>query len=381
MAEMQNTAFELDDGMTEAERNYFSTGGDVNNQLANENQRQAPADDGQQPDREGGAPPPPVDYGDEIVEGEATPRRVSFQRFEREQQQRMDLERRIHDMQVNGARVEERLAILQQALQEPGGPAAGEGPATPAPLERPDPQQDIFGYANYLETMVNQLGSQLEQVNGKINAYETQITSDNAQRQSDLQYFDSLNQYAGRQPDFVSAYQYLMQNRAMELMAQRYPSATIEQLRAAAVPSDVTQIMQEEERDLYRSAREGNRNPGADIYQFARLRGYQPQQRQAANGQGNGAAQPQRAGTPLGAPPGGRQVAAVPAGRSSATDIVNAIRNGQGAARSLGNVSGGGNVGLNSRSLADMSEDDFADVYNAVMASNNKQAIRDLMGH
>src|SRR6516162_6265725 len=361
-----NQELHIDDGMTPAERSYFQSGGDVSDQLSQENRDQpAPAE----PPAEG-TPHEMPSYGDEVVAGEPHPRRIDFQKYQAEQSARMEAERQLHEMRVAGARVEERLNILQQAIAEPES-----APAAPTPRrERPDPQQDIFGYAAWLEDGYNEQQAQLAEINRQIAEYRDNISTGQAEWEQRTAYLNTLNNQAGRDPNFLPAYSYLMLNRAAELMANSYPGATRDQLLQAAqrdLPVDVQNIIQQEERDLYRNAFEANRNPAEDIYRLARVRGFQPQpQQQQPAAQPQRQQQPARPGTPL----SGTPAPAVPRpGSQSATDVINQIRNGQVAARSLSQVSGNAAPGgLTAEMLANMSDDEFAAAYAELMSKGNK---------
>jgi hypothetical protein len=142
----------------------------------------------------------------------------------------------------------------------------------------------------------------------------------------------------------------------------------------ARIPPDIADMLRQEERDLYKSAFDGQRDPAADIFRMAQLRGYRPPAPapKAGNGAQPGAAPAAQArpGTPLGAP------AAAP----TATDIVASIQRGQQAAQSLSNVSGNAGIELTPQMLADMPEEQFAALYHELEA-RGKNALMDVMGH
>jgi hypothetical protein len=372
----------LDDGMSEAERAYFQTGGDVSDALATEHQdalsRQPAADAPVTPaaPEAPGAPPvgqqtppaPEPDIGDEpSPEPGKPPRRVAYSKFQAAEEARVNLERQLQDQAVKNARIEERLSLLQQALVEP---AAAQ---TPAVKEKPDPEKDIFGYARWLE-------EQLTSVADKVNGYEQQITVGQAEMDQERTYINSLNSYAGKEPNFTQAYGYLLRNRAAELMAPRYPTATFEQLMQAEIPADIADMLRQEERDIYKTAFKEKRDPAADIFRFAQLRGYRPAAPQPAPvvpAAPVAPAAPARPGTPLAAAP------AVPAAPvpSTASDMVEAIKRGQPAAMSLSNASGAtAGAGLTPQMLADMPEEQFAALVNELQATGNKTEMMRLFG-
>src|SRR5438309_703083 len=233
MADIGNN---FDDGMTDDERAYFSTGGDVSDGLARTSgplggapeppatpQLDHPAQSPQQPpegheQQHQRAAAEMEDPGDEIVPGQPNPRRVSFRKYQAEQEARRQLEQQINEGAVARARLEERVNLLAQALQ-PDPPQQQPDPAN----ERPDPAQDIFAYVAWQERQLSELAN-------KVNGYENQIQVGQAEMNEERRYITSLDSHAGRDPNFMQSYNYLLRSRAAELMHARYPQATIEQL-------------------------------------------------------------------------------------------------------------------------------------------------------
>jgi hypothetical protein len=289
-------------------------------------------------------------------------RRVSRREFESERQARLKAEQNLQEQSVRSARVEERLSLLQQALQEPAQPEAQ------APV-RPDPEQDIFGYTRWLE-------EQLNSVTSKVNGYEEQIQTGQAEMDNERKYLDSLNNYAGTKPDFVNAYNYLMRSRAAELTARSY-QITQEQLQGimdgkVRIPQPVADALRQEERDLYRGAFEQNRDPADTVYQYATMRGY----RMAA---APVAPVVPAAGTP-GAPLGGTP-AAPKQSAPTATEVIASIQRGQSAATSLSNAGGAApDTELTPQALADMSEEQFATLFNELQARGDRTKLMQLFG-
>jgi len=389
---MADAALELSDGMTDAERHYFQSGGDVSEALSTEHATEpvgpvtpVPASEPPiAPNQTSVAPAAAAPDADD-EEGEDTAaavpdqpgqqpnkhrRRVPFREYKAVEDRAAAAEREPQQMRVNNARVEERLNLLQQALQEPTPPEAE--------AQKPDPEQDIFGYAKWLEDQLNAVAE-------KVNGYEQQITTGQAEMERERQYFESLNTYAAHKPDFTHAYNYLMRSRAAELVAREYPQVTEDQLRGIVegtirIPQQVANSLRQEERDLYRSAFEGRRDPAADIYRLATMRGYRtpqaPQQTTApVTPPVTGLATP----PPVPARPAAPQA---PTGTPTATDVVASIQRGQGAAMSLSNAGGvAADTQLTPQMLAEMSEEQFANLFNELQASGNKQKLMELFGH
>lgn len=394
---MSNTdGFHLGGGLTDDELHYFNTGGDVNENLAKSAPDLPVVQDAPPiaPDQagiqdRGAAPAAPDARGNEdpgddpIVAGEDLPRRISRNKFLAEQNARRDLERQLNERNVTQARLEERLTLLSQALQ----PAAEDPAKAPKKAERPDPNTDIFAYIQWMEERHNEIAQ-------KVTDYEQQIQVGQQEMTEQNRYINSMNKYAANEPNFVQAYGYLLRARAAELMAPRYPQATVEQLWQAEIPDDIGEMIRAEERDLYKTAFQNERNPAAEIFRMAQLRGFRaPVQSQmesepAPGAKANGN---QRPGTALGgAPPNPRNVSQVQSQVTShpaptATNLVEAIKRGQPAAQSLGNVSGNSLPPqlneLTSEQLANMSEEEFAQVYNRLQANGGNAQLRALMGN
>lgn len=217
--------------LSDAERRYFETGGDVTHDLLREHGH--------------ASEPPPL-----------PPLRPELQAM---------LDRAVAAHQgerVEHARTSERLSILQESLAPPPAPA-------PAPIPPPDPEQDIF--------------AAFHELRGRVDGYAQQIATGQREMAEEGAYRASLDAAVRQDPAVYEAYQHLLRSRAAELMASRYPHATPDQLMRAPVPQDINQILQQEERHLYKTSFAANRDPVADIVRLATMRGYvSPAQREAA---------------------------------------------------------------------------------------------------
>jgi len=391
---MAEPAVQLDDGMTDAERHFFQSGGDVNEDLLK--QQTPPPEPAPAPTPEPvaeAAAAAPAEGDEEIVEDTAAApqpgqpdqqqqrqrRRVSMREYQAAEQRAAAAERQLQEQTVKNARIDERLTLLQQALQEPAQP---EQPEADDP--RPDPQQDVFAHIAWQERQINKLNAQLTGTAQKVNDYEQQITTGQAEMDAERRYFDSLNTFAGTRPDFVNAYNTAIRGRAAQLIGESYPDVTDEQLDGVRngtirIPQPIADQLRQEERGLYKTAFEQNRDPAAVLYRYAQSFGYRPTQQQQPSG--NGAAQPQqRAAPPLG---GAAPRPAAPAAptQPTATDVVNSIQRGQSAAMSLSNAGGAAaDIGqLTPEQLANMPEEQFAAILDHLQATNPAR-VRELMG-
>jgi hypothetical protein len=215
--------------LTDAERRYFETKGDVTEQLRREHGHGTPEQ-------------PAADF-----------------KFRPEVQAFIDRTIAAHQGErVNHARTQARLDLLREAIAPPPQPA-------PEPAPRLDPESDIFAYTR-------NTGERLDRLEQQITVGQRELAEEGA-------YRTSLDAAIRQEPSFYQAYQHLLHSRAAELMADRYPQATPDQLLRAPVPPDIHQMIQEEERHLYREAFAGNRDPATDIVRLAQMRGWQsPQQ-------------------------------------------------------------------------------------------------------
>lgn len=397
---------QIDDGMTDAERSYFQTGGDVSDALVAENKDLPPAP----PAEPAPAATPPIDAADELADdgaegadddvaavppppdGQQEPqrrqRRVPMREFQAAQERAATLERQLQEQAVRNARVEERLTILQQAIQEPAQPEPQEQPDP-----RPDPQQDIFGYIAWQEREMGRLRDALNGTSTKVNEYERQITEGQAEMDGERRYFESMNTFAGHQPDFINAYNTAIRGRAAQLIGEQYGNqvtdAQLQGIRDGSIriPQQIADQLRQEERGLYKQAFERNMDPAAVMYRYAQSFGYRPP---APNGNGAAAPAAAPAATPaLGgltpqqnapAPQRQQQQPGAP-GAPNAADVVSSIQRGQRAAQSLSNAGGSAaDIGqLTPQQLADMTDEQFAAVV-AELEAKNPQQLRELMG-
>ncbi len=224
--------------LTDAELRYFQTGGDVSGDLLRE--YGSPS-----------APRPKPTY--EHHEAHGVVNRTTY-------------DTGLQDERIAHARTQARLELLSDALDALAPPPE---PAREPEQQRPDLETDIFGYTG-------DIGQRLGRLEQQIETGQREMTEERA-------YKTSLDTAVRRDRSVVDAYTHLLASRAAELMANRYPGESPDQIREAVrqgrVPDDIRQAVVGEERDLYRSAFAAGRDPAADIVRLAGLRGWQsPQQ-------------------------------------------------------------------------------------------------------
>ena len=185
--------------------------------------------------------------------------------------------------------------------------------------EVPDPEEDLPGYVRHLEARV-------EQAEDSSNAATRAFASQAAQSKMASAYVADAQRFASERPDFGDAYHFLVGTRARE-----YEAAGI------AAPDEIAKRLQHEEMDFVRRALHAGISPSEYLYELAQLRGYTP----------NGASQGQ--------------------------EKLRSLQRAQDANRSLSSVSGAAGGVLTSEALAEMSEDEFQEVYERLKREDPKQ--------
>jgi hypothetical protein len=240
----------------------------------------------------------------------------------KERERRKSVESEYMTVRDKMARAEERLAVLNEVLQQPTGPQAQQAPQDE---EMPDPEKDIFAYVKWQAKEIERLKT-----------YQTQ-TSEQQQREQGFQqlknaYAQDAQRFAVEKPDFKEAYAYIANSRARELIALGYNEGQIR-----------NQLMHEETQ-IAAQAFQNKRSPAQVIYEQAMARGYTPKQAQAAAQQ--------------------------------ASQKLENVAKGQATQRSLSSAGGTSGEGLTVEALASMSDEEFA----AVSAKLGKSKLRSLMG-
>jgi len=161
--------------------------------------------------------------------------------------QRIEMESR-----EKAARLEERLNILQAALQP-------EPAAAPA---RPDPDEDIFGAYKDLEGRFNNFMQQNEAQRKQQEQYQRVVAINN---QVETAYRQDAAQFAGQNPDFTEAYKWLIKSRQAEY-------AQIPGYREN--PGAAAKALHDEEMNIARNALQGRSSPAETMYNIALARGW-----------------------------------------------------------------------------------------------------------
>ena len=345
-----------------------------------------------------------------------TQKRVSFHKYQRTLTELEDIRNRYNQLESTSAqdraRIEERLAIINEALQTPQN-QRGQQEEQQDEDPMPDPEVDIFAFAKWGQRQMARMQEEITTLrDGNRQQQETQELQTN--------YRDLSREFASQEPAFVGAYRHLMGQRQAELLVphQRYGGAD----GRTPLPIDpkirqqVQQKIAREEMGLVKKALEEGVNPAQRLFAMARARGFDPQayvaaiqqQRSGAGGQQQpgtrhgqrqqpGQRQQQQPQDPnaLDAPARGQQLQRRQTNGTGAVrqqpaldqrqrmdesgDLIDNINNGQRAAGSLSTMRGSGGaagLALTPQDLATMGDDEFGELMDRLSESK----LRELLG-
>lgn len=209
-------------------------------------------------------------------------------------------------------RTDERLRLLTEALSK--------APEATKPVVIPDPDKDALGA---LKTHQQQL-KELMEYKQRSEAQQ----AENAQRQNIISRAQQLEaQFVQETPDYGNASQFLIKSRHDELMAT-----------GMYTPEQVQKTIQGETMALAQQAISNGTNPAQIIYAIAKARGYTK-------------AEPKTEAAPV----------------EDTAQRLDRIAAGQAASKSVGQALGAqvsSGKAMDGKTLANMSDDDFAKLYN-----------------
>lgn len=262
--------------------------------------REEPAAEG----AEGGEEPPAPD---------GRPRMVPHAAMHEERVRRQSAEQRLADSEKARQTLEERTNLILQRFPQPQQQPAQQQPQA---AEIPSVEQDPVGH---IVGVMQQQGAVLRDVIQALIG----IGQQNQQAQAVTQLGDHAKvleaQYAATTPDYNDAVGYLRGQMDKEL-----------QLQGWSDPGERVRMLNHQALQVAANAIQNRRNPAEDLYNYAKLRGYQ------------------------------QAPAAQEAPQASAAQrLDNVARGQQQSARSLGNVRGSGPAPMTAATLAAMSDNDF----------------------
>lgn len=287
-----------------------------------------------------GAATAPGDVVDpEVEEGSAEENKGKFVRhgaFHQERERRKAVERELAEYREKFARGDERLRLLSEAMQKaPQAPAAAQ-PA-PEPEAVPDPNEDIFGYAKYLEKQIADLRNGHQQMTEAQKQQAEQARAADEERTIVGSYRQDIERFASTEPAFVDAYRHLVSGRVAELKLYGLSDA------------DAIKQANADELAFVRAAVQRGVSPAEQAFALAKARGFVAKAPEPA------------------APPA--PAAETPAERQAR------LAAGQAASKSLSGAGGGPAGEITLEMLATMSEADFEK-----FAAKNPGKLEALMG-
>jgi hypothetical protein len=325
------------DALSPAEAAYFSSKGEKTEGLAPSEPAAAPSEPVQaetqlsEGDAAPQAEPGAVDDEEGIyIDADGKARSVLTGKFvphaalHKERERRKAVESEYLTVREKMARAEERLAVLNEVLQQPAQPQTAQ---VPEQEEMPDPEKDIFAYVKWQAKEIERLKQATTQ---QVERTQQQEGLQQLQRA----YVQDAQTFATQKPDFKDAYSHLANSRARELAALGYNE---QQIR-----SQLTQ----EETQIVAQAFQQRKSPAAVLYEQALARGYTPKQAQ--------------------------QIAQAP----NPAQKLETVAKGQQTQRSLSGAGGSAGEGLTVEALANMSEEEFA----ATAKKLGRANLRSLMG-
>lgn len=341
----------------------------------------------------------------------AKPRRISLTKAERIWNEREEalkdaakLRSELDQTKLGGAKVEERLRILNEAILARGGGQPQQGAAQPGQGQpqqpgaqgaqqgqqgqgeddpEPDPDKDIFEHNKWMR---RQLAKTQQFVADFAQGYQDE--RDGAAASTNLlnTYRQDIASFAAKEPNFNAARAHLMESRVIEL-AMFYFGKDVTEQGATLSQDEINQIngtIIDEERGIVQHAMKTKMSPAARVFQLAKARGWRPQAAAGGDGQQQGGQQNAAGAVPAAGAQGGAggkpTASAKPPGaldqqqgagaqggsgqnggqQVNVADEISRIRNGQAASVSLSDGGGSPQVPLSLERLAKMSDAEFS---------------------
>lgn len=294
------------------------------------------------------------------------PKRVAFSKHKRildkKEGEISQLREKLEQFNRDNAKINERLAILNEALRSPPPQQQQQRPQDDDP--RP-PAEDVFATIEWL-------GRQNERLAREVTQMKTGQQQER-QQQTETQAMDSFyREDAGaamqNDPEFIPAYNYLMQLRDHQMKLLGY---TDERERRKAI--------REEEQGIVRfamteSQRTGQRvSPAKLLKDLAMSMGFKYQAPPPPGGAQPGAAP---AAAAPGAAPAAAPAPAAPAKGPTLSDQIQRVRQAQDRNLSLSDGAGAPPPTIDTATLAALSEEEFGHM----IENLPKERLRDLMG-
>lgn len=287
------------------------------------------------------------------ADGQKRRRRVNIKTYERDVAARdariKELEAAQAESMKMQAVLDERMRIINEALT-PQQQAAREEEDP-----EPDPEADIFAHNAWLKRQVISTREELKKLGSGIEQQQTESNLDEW-------YASDSRAFIAKQPDFLKAYNFMLNSRVRELGYQRFGKDFATEDPTPQEAAALRQAMQREERQLVEIAARNKRSAAQLIYGMALSRNYVPEQAGQGAGGGAKAAADAAAGAAVAAASGAAPAAGAKPNGNGKPSVSEEIRNLKaGVESSLSLSSGGGApaMALTAEKLANMDQDDF----------------------
>lgn len=311
------------------------------------------------------------------------PRRVPYKRFERAEAERVRLEKLVQQQQVEQARINERMAIINEALTPKQ--QAAKTAQQQAEEDDPEPELEADGTPKDIFQHNAWLRRQFVRQDATIRSMQ-----EGSQRQSAAQteyetvkqtFADDAQAFTAEEPNFPEAYTFLLATRFAELAAYHFGKDATDQA-TKFTSQELARIRQDiaaEERTLVTSAIKAGRSPARAVFAMAKARRYAPSAKPTATPGAGAAAAAAVASNGAAAPAVARPAngAARPAAAAapSVREEIDRIKNGSEAALSLAGGGATPALALTPKVLADMPEDQFAALLDRLSEDDLRRAM------
>ncbi len=213
-----------------------------------------------EPEAKAEAKPEPKVEAKDDDDGDETETLVDIRALRAERGKRKEAERSAREKEIEFAKAQERLEMIQRAWESQQQQA--QQPVAQQQAQAPDRDTDPLGYLEHQLQLEREARQQLEQQYQQ----QTQVSQQHrVVQQVETAYKQAAQQFESKAPDFKQAYDYLYKqlDRETELSGVADPTMRRNMLLNNEIRFAATQL-------------QGGRNPAEAIYEMARLRGYSP---------------------------------------------------------------------------------------------------------
>lgn len=278
-----------------------------------------------------------------------------------------DLNKKIEDGTISRAKIEERLALINEALM-----SKPEQTAQAAEDPEPDPEKDIFAHNAWLKRRLDGVSTKLNEIT---QGTEAQQRAQQEEAHLTEAFTDDALTFAEAEPTFPEAYRYLINSRIIELAQFHFGINLRDKEAKRPTPKQVAVIERSiaaEERDLVKHALEEKRSPAQAVMALAMGRGFVAQApKPTAAAPTNGAAAPAAPGSLASPPPAPAALAAV----TSVADEIGRIKAGTEAALTLSAGGGAPPSALTPERLANMPDSEFQALMDRLTPAQQRAAL------